>query len=139
MGGACNKHGGLVRKPKGKRPLGIPRSTREDNIKMDLKERGWNGLECVHPNQVWEKWQDFAPWDQIISWLVNQLATNLHLPIYQFGCVSVRVSFENGKKLRSSIKARVLLISQMTVSFSRTQLNRICLVSRITNNIRKTN
>jgi hypothetical protein len=48
--GPVTSMGGLVRKPKGKRPLGIPKSTREDNIKMDLKERGWNGLECVHSN-----------------------------------------------------------------------------------------
>jgi hypothetical protein len=28
----------LVEKPEGKRPLGIPKSTREDNIKMALQE-----------------------------------------------------------------------------------------------------
>jgi len=31
----------LVGKPKGKRPLGRPRSRREDNIKMDLQEVEW--------------------------------------------------------------------------------------------------
>jgi hypothetical protein len=31
----------LVGKPKGKRPLGRPRSKWEDNIKMDLREIGW--------------------------------------------------------------------------------------------------
>jgi hypothetical protein len=30
----------LVGKPEGKRPLGRPRSKWEDNIKMDLRERG---------------------------------------------------------------------------------------------------
>jgi hypothetical protein len=29
--------------PKGKRPLGKPRYSYEDNIKMDLKEVGWEG------------------------------------------------------------------------------------------------
>jgi hypothetical protein len=31
----------LVRRPKGKRPLGRPRHTWEDNIKMGLLEAGW--------------------------------------------------------------------------------------------------
>ena len=30
-------------KPEGKRPLGRPRSTWEDNIKMGLQEAGWMG------------------------------------------------------------------------------------------------
>ena len=31
----------LLEKPEGKRPLGIPRSRWEDNIKMDLQEAVW--------------------------------------------------------------------------------------------------
>jgi hypothetical protein len=34
----------LVGKPEGKRPLGRPRHRWEDNIRMDLRETGW---ECV--------------------------------------------------------------------------------------------
>jgi hypothetical protein len=46
MGGACGAHGGgegciLVRRPKGKRPLGRPRRRWEDNIKMDLRKIGF--------------------------------------------------------------------------------------------------
>jgi hypothetical protein len=33
----------LVRKPKGKRPLGRPRHRWEDNIKIDLRETGIDG------------------------------------------------------------------------------------------------
>jgi hypothetical protein len=33
----------LVRKPEGKRPLGRPRRRWVDNIKMDLREVGWDG------------------------------------------------------------------------------------------------
>jgi hypothetical protein len=47
MSEACNPYGEgrgvyrvLVRKPEGKRPLGSPKRTWEDNIKMDLKEVG---------------------------------------------------------------------------------------------------
>jgi hypothetical protein len=50
MGGTCGTHGGgercsqdLVGRHEGKRPLGRPRRRWEDNIKMDLRERGING------------------------------------------------------------------------------------------------
>jgi hypothetical protein len=52
MGGACNTNGEkvnayriLVRKLEGKRPLGRPRCRWEDNIKMDLREIGWGGMD----------------------------------------------------------------------------------------------
>jgi hypothetical protein len=52
MGRAYSIHGQrrnaymiLVGKPEGKRPLGIPRHRREDNIKMDLREIGWGGMD----------------------------------------------------------------------------------------------
>jgi hypothetical protein len=35
----------LVEKPEGKRPLGRPRCRSVDNIKMDLREMGWYGLD----------------------------------------------------------------------------------------------
>jgi hypothetical protein len=35
----------LVRKPEGKRPLGRPRRRWEDNIKMDLREIVWGGVD----------------------------------------------------------------------------------------------
>jgi hypothetical protein len=34
-----------VGKPEGKRPLERPRSRWVDNIKMDLREKGWDGLD----------------------------------------------------------------------------------------------
>jgi len=37
----------LVRKPKGKRPLGVLRRRWEDNIKMDLQEVGCGGMEWI--------------------------------------------------------------------------------------------
>jgi len=48
MGKACSAYGDrrgvyrvLVVKPDGTRPLGIPKSRWEDNIKMDLQEAGY--------------------------------------------------------------------------------------------------
>jgi hypothetical protein len=35
----------LVGNPEGRRPLGRPRRRWVDNIKIDLREVGWNGME----------------------------------------------------------------------------------------------
>jgi hypothetical protein len=52
MGRACSTNGDkrnaywiLVGKPEGKRPLGRPRRRCMDNIKMDLREMGWDGMD----------------------------------------------------------------------------------------------
>jgi hypothetical protein len=54
MGRACSTNGGgeeciwiLVEKPDGKRPLGRPRRRWVDNIKMDLIEIGWDGIDLI--------------------------------------------------------------------------------------------
>jgi hypothetical protein len=45
MGEKRYAHMILVGKPEGKRPLGRPRRSWVDNIKMDLREMGWYGLD----------------------------------------------------------------------------------------------
>jgi hypothetical protein len=45
IGEKLNTYRILLERPEGKRPLGRPRSTRVDNIKMDLREIGWYGLD----------------------------------------------------------------------------------------------
>jgi hypothetical protein len=54
VGGACGTNGGeeereyvIGRKPKGKRPVGRPSCTWADNIKMDLLEIGWGGVDLI--------------------------------------------------------------------------------------------
>jgi hypothetical protein len=44
MGEPRNAYRILVGKPEGKRPLGRPRCRWVDNIKMDLREIGWDGV-----------------------------------------------------------------------------------------------
>jgi hypothetical protein len=46
-----------VRRPKGKRPLGRPRRRWEDNIKMDLQEVGWEGMDWFDMAQYRDSWQ----------------------------------------------------------------------------------
>jgi hypothetical protein len=47
----------LVGRPEGRRPLGRPRHRWEDNIKMDLQEVGWGGLDWIDITQDRDRWQ----------------------------------------------------------------------------------
>jgi hypothetical protein len=64
MGGACSTHGKdekyniLVGKPEWKRPLGSPRHRWIDNIRMDLREKGWEGVDWIHLAQDRDQWRD---------------------------------------------------------------------------------
>ena len=47
----------LVGKPERKRPLGRPRRSWEDNIKMDFQEVGCGGMDCIELGQDRERWR----------------------------------------------------------------------------------
>jgi hypothetical protein len=60
VGGACSLNGEkrlLVGKPEGKRPLGRQRCRWVDNIKMDLLEIGWGGVDWIGLAQDRDKWR----------------------------------------------------------------------------------
>jgi hypothetical protein len=46
----------LVGKSEGKRQLGRPRRRWEDNIKMDLREVGCGGMDCIDLDQDRDRW-----------------------------------------------------------------------------------
>jgi hypothetical protein len=46
-----------VGKSEGKRPLGRPRSRWVDNIKMDLRETGWGGMNWIGLDQDRDQWR----------------------------------------------------------------------------------
>jgi hypothetical protein len=45
--GERNAYRILVGRPEAKRPLGRPRRRWVENIKMDLREIGWDGVDCI--------------------------------------------------------------------------------------------
>jgi hypothetical protein len=47
----------LVGEPEGKRPLGRLRLRWEDNIRMDLREIGWEGVNWIHMDRVRDHWR----------------------------------------------------------------------------------
>jgi hypothetical protein len=52
-----NAYNILVGKPKRKRPLGRPSCRWEDNIRMDLREIGWEDVDWMHVVQDRDQWR----------------------------------------------------------------------------------
>jgi hypothetical protein len=63
MGRACSTNGEernayrILVGPEGKTPLGRPRRRRVDNIKMDLREVGWDGMDWIDPAENRNRWR----------------------------------------------------------------------------------
>jgi len=62
-------HRDLVGKPEGKRPLGRLRCRWEDNIKMDLQEVGYGGMDWIKLGQDRDRW-----------WALVNVVLNLRIP-----------------------------------------------------------
>jgi hypothetical protein len=50
----------LVGKPEENRPLGRPRCRWVDNIKIDLREIGWDDMDWIDLAQDMEQWRAFV-------------------------------------------------------------------------------
>jgi hypothetical protein len=57
MGEKRNAYSLLVGKPEGKRPLGRPRRTWVDNIRMDLGEVGWGDVDWISLAKDRNRWR----------------------------------------------------------------------------------
>jgi hypothetical protein len=57
MGETRNAYRILVGNPEGRRPLGRPRRRWVDDIKMDLREIGWDGVDWVDLAQDRDQWR----------------------------------------------------------------------------------
>jgi hypothetical protein len=65
MGEKRNAYRIFYEKPKGKGLLGRPRRRREDNIKMDLREIGWGGMDRI------DLTQDRVQWGAVVNKVMN--------------------------------------------------------------------
>jgi hypothetical protein len=61
----------LVGKPEGRRPLGSPRRRWVDNIKIDLREIGWDGMDWI------DLAQDRDQWRALVNTVMNQCRSHL--------------------------------------------------------------
>jgi hypothetical protein len=50
----------LVGRPEGRRPFGRRRRRWEDNIKMDLQEVRWEGVDWIDMAQDRDRWRDLV-------------------------------------------------------------------------------
>jgi hypothetical protein len=57
MGERRGAYRALVGKPKGRRPLERPRRRWEDNIKIDLREVGWEDVDWIDLAQDRDRWR----------------------------------------------------------------------------------
>jgi hypothetical protein len=60
MGEVRGVYGVLVRRREGNRPLGRPRRRWEDNIKMDLREKGIDAANWIRLFQDRVQWRTFV-------------------------------------------------------------------------------
>jgi hypothetical protein len=47
----------FVAKPERKKPLGRPKRRWVDNIKIDIREIGWGGINWINLSQVRDRWR----------------------------------------------------------------------------------
>jgi hypothetical protein len=67
----------LVGKPEGKRPLGRPKRRWVDNIKIDLRETGWDGVDWIDMAQ--DREHGIEPSGTIKCWEVLEWLHNWRL------------------------------------------------------------
>ncbi|KAJ4445180.1 hypothetical protein ANN_06981 [Periplaneta americana] len=60
MGESRNAYSVLVGRPEGKRPLGRPRRRWEDNIKMNLRELGYDDRDWINLAQDRDRWRAYV-------------------------------------------------------------------------------
>jgi hypothetical protein len=60
MGARRNAYRILVGLLEGKRPLGRPRPRWEDNIRMDVREIGWGGMDWIYLALDRDQWRDLV-------------------------------------------------------------------------------
>jgi len=105
-----NAYNILVGRPERKRLLGRPRHRWEDNMGMDLKEIGWEGVDWIHLAQDRDQWR--ADVNMVMCLQVLQKPGN-------FSTVSFSRTLHHGVSFSGSLCAGYLLTADRLYFYSR--------------------
>jgi hypothetical protein len=109
----------LVEKPKVKRPLGRPRHRCVNNIKIDLREIGWSGMECVHLAQDKDQWRTLV--NMVLNlWVpqnVQKFLSSCTAYIYNYICMSSVIACQSvSQSVRERESASVSTYNNMRIT-----------------------
>ncbi|KAJ4439081.1 hypothetical protein ANN_15038 [Periplaneta americana] len=93
MGESRNAYRVLVGRPEGKRPLGRPRRRWEDNIKMDLREVGYDDRDWINLAQDTDRWRAYVV-------VITEDVQNVHLLLQYRPHIDVSLTCEHYPKLQ---------------------------------------
>ncbi|KAJ4426503.1 hypothetical protein ANN_27317 [Periplaneta americana] len=101
MGESRNAYRVLVGRPEGKRPLGRPRRRWEDNIKMDLKEVGYDDRDWLNLAQDRDRWRAYVRAAMNLRVVViTEDVQNVHLLLEYRPHIDVSLTCEHYPKLQ---------------------------------------
>ncbi|KAJ4427681.1 hypothetical protein ANN_25330 [Periplaneta americana] len=104
IGESRNAYRVLVGRPEGKRPLGRPRRRWEDNIKIDLREVGYDDREWIDLAQDRDQWRAYVRAAVNLRSAVKNLKVRIYktviLPVLLYGCETWTLSLREEHRLR---------------------------------------
>ncbi|KAJ4445072.1 hypothetical protein ANN_06871 [Periplaneta americana] len=101
MGESRNAYRVLVGRPEGKRPLGRPRRRWEDNIKMDLREVGYDDRDWINLAQDRDRWWAYVRAAMNLRVVViTEDVQNVHLLLEYSPHIDVSLTCEHDPKLQ---------------------------------------
>jgi hypothetical protein len=81
----------LVGKPEGKRPLGRPRRMWVGNIKIDLRQIGWDGMDWINPVQYRD--QFITAFTRALHWFLSWARSTHSIPAHPVFSRSILILF----------------------------------------------
>ncbi|KAJ4444137.1 hypothetical protein ANN_05926 [Periplaneta americana] len=96
MGESRNAYRVLVGRPEGKRPLGRPRRRWEDNIKMDLREVGYDDRDWINLAQYRDRWRAYV-----------RAAMNLRIRVDDRELAELQIAPEEARQNQEMLRSRI--------------------------------
>ncbi|KAJ4435036.1 hypothetical protein ANN_23609 [Periplaneta americana] len=93
----------LVGRPEGRRPLGRPRRRWEDNIKMDLREVGYDGRDWINLAQDRDQWRAYVRAAMNLRKSANTFLKNGNMPTFDLNVAPLRIKTIQIESLISSM------------------------------------